>query len=71
MLRMLADPKTSRTAFAALVNQYGQQLYRVIRRMVLNHEDANDVLQNIRLVVMIIYKLEVLLRLWLRLKMVV
>ena len=46
LLRMLADPKTSRTAFAALVNQYGQQLYWVIRRMVLNHEDANDVLQN-------------------------
>lgn len=46
LLRMLADPKTCRTAFAALVNQYGQQLYWVIRRMVLNHEDANDVLQN-------------------------
>ena len=45
LLRMLADPKTSRTAFAALVNQYGQQLYWVIRRMALNHEDANDVLQ--------------------------
>lgn len=46
LLRMLSDPTTSRTAFAALVNQYGQQLYWVIRRMVLDHEDANDVLQN-------------------------
>ena len=46
LLRMLSDPTTSRTAFAALVNQYGQQLYWFIRRMVLDHEDANDVLQN-------------------------
>ena len=46
LLRMLSDPMASRTAFAALVNQYGRQLYWTIRRMVLNHEDANDVMQN-------------------------
>jgi RNA polymerase sigma-70 factor (ECF subfamily) len=29
-----------------LVNQYGEQLYWQIRRFVLSHDDANDVLQN-------------------------
>ena len=43
---LLQNPKTQRQAFEALVRQYGEQLYWVIRRMVLTHEDANDVLQN-------------------------
>lgn len=43
---LLQNPKTQRKAFEALVRQYGEQLYWVIRRMVLTHEDANDVLQN-------------------------
>ncbi|MEY2828144.1 MAG: hypothetical protein RIQ33_2 [Bacteroidota bacterium] len=33
-------------AFKALVVQYQQRLYYHIRRMVLDHDDANDVLQN-------------------------
>lgn len=43
---LLQNSKTQRKAFEALVRQYGEQLYWVIRRMVLTHEDANDVLQN-------------------------
>lgn len=43
---LLQNPNTQRKAFEALVRQYGEQLYWVIRRMVLTHEDANDVLQN-------------------------
>lgn len=46
LLRLLADEKTQRQAFATLVSQYSEQLYRQIRRMVYDHEDANDVLQN-------------------------
>lgn len=46
LLRLLADDKTQRKAFAQLVSQYSEMLYRQIRRMVLNHDDANDVLQN-------------------------
>lgn len=46
MLRLLADEKTQRQAFEMLVSQYSQPLYRQIRRMVLSHDDANDVLQN-------------------------
>ena len=43
----LTDPATSREAFAILVSQYSEQLYWHIRRMVLTHEDADDVLQNV------------------------
>ena len=43
---MLADPKQQREAFSMAVEQYSEQLYWKIRRMVLSHDDANDVLQN-------------------------
>ncbi|MGI6231286.1 MAG: RNA polymerase sigma factor [Prevotella sp.] len=42
----LANPSTRRDAFGQLVTRYGDQLYWKIRRLVLSHEDANDVLQN-------------------------
>lgn len=41
-----ADSRQRQKAFALVVSQYGEQLYWKIRRMVLSHEDANDVLQN-------------------------
>lgn len=46
LLRLLADDKTRRRAFEIIVSQYSEMLYRHIRRMVLFHDDANDVLQN-------------------------
>lgn len=45
--RRLADPKLCRAAFAEVVNTYSEQLYWKVRRMVLNHDDANDILQNV------------------------
>ena len=42
----MMDPKTQRAAFEKLVHQYSEQLYWMIRRMVMSHEDANDLLQN-------------------------
>lgn len=42
----LKDPKRQRAAFGIIVRQYSEQLYWQIRRIVLTHEDANDVLQN-------------------------
>ena len=45
--RRLADPSTRREAFAEMVSQYSEQLYWQIRRIVLIHEDADDVLQNV------------------------
>ena len=35
-----------RREFETLVREYSEQLYWLIRRIVLTHEDANDVLQN-------------------------
>lgn len=47
MLALLGDSKTKREAFSAVVEQYGEKLYWQVRRMVLSHDDANDVLQNV------------------------
>ena len=39
--------ETKEKAFASLVKKYQEKLYWHIRRMVVQHEDANDVLQNV------------------------
>ena len=44
--QMLTNPETQRQAFEACVRQYGEQLYWQVRKIVLTHDDANDVLQN-------------------------
>lgn len=46
IVERLHDPKHQRDAFAQVVNFYGEKLYWQIRKMVLNHDDANDLLQN-------------------------
>ncbi|MDB4292145.1 sigma-70 family RNA polymerase sigma factor [Maribacter sp.] len=46
LVRQLKDSKTRSKAFEVLVDTYKQRLYWHIRRIVLNHEDADDVLQN-------------------------
>ncbi|MCR5243107.1 MAG: sigma-70 family RNA polymerase sigma factor, partial [Prevotella sp.] len=43
---MLRNPQTQRKAFGIIVKQYSQQLYWQVRRIVLNHDDADDVMQN-------------------------
>ena len=48
-LKLIADLKDKSTqdhAFEKLLNQYKQPLYWHIRKIVLNHDDADDVLQN-------------------------
>ncbi len=42
----LQDPLLQRKAFGEVVKAYSEQLYWQIRRMVLSHDDANDLLQN-------------------------
>ncbi|MDR1344395.1 MAG: sigma-70 family RNA polymerase sigma factor [Tannerellaceae bacterium] len=46
LVKRLRDPSTLRDAFAQVVSLYGEKLYWQIRKMVLNHDDANDLLQN-------------------------
>lgn len=42
----LQDEKTAKSAFDTLMRTYGEQVYWQIRKMVVNHDDANDLLQN-------------------------
>lgn len=42
----LQDPKTREREFSRLVTEYKERLYWHIRRIVLNHDDTDDVLQN-------------------------
>src|SRR4028119_1986297 len=39
-------PATKEAAYTSIVRKYQEKLYWHIRRMVVNHDDANDVLQN-------------------------
>ena len=45
-IETLINPKTQNTAFKQLVQRYQKPLYYHIRNIVLNHDDADDVLQN-------------------------
>jgi RNA polymerase sigma-70 factor (ECF subfamily) len=45
-IRELLNPKTQNQAFQKLLRNYQRPLYNQIRNIVLNHDDANDVLQN-------------------------
>ena len=46
LVALLNNPATRERAFAELVKQYSQPLYWQIRRLVLSHDNADDVLQN-------------------------
>jgi len=47
LLERLRDPHTVRQGFARLVSEYSERLYWQIRKMVLSHDDANDILQDV------------------------
>lgn len=47
LLEELRNPFTSRKGFARLVSEYSERLYWQIRKMVLSHDDANDILQDV------------------------
>lgn len=46
LLSEFRDPVTKQAAFTALVKKYQEKVYWLIRRMVVSHEDTNDVVQN-------------------------
>ena len=47
LLQQFRLPETKERAFTAIIKKYQEKLYWHIRRMVVEHEDANDVLQNV------------------------
>jgi RNA polymerase sigma-70 factor (ECF subfamily) len=47
LIMQFHKPETKESAFTAIIKKYQEKLYWHIRRMVVNHDDANDVLQNV------------------------
>ena len=47
LLVQFRSPATKEKAYTAIVKKYQEKLYWHIRRMVVDHDDANDVLQNV------------------------
>jgi RNA polymerase sigma-70 factor (ECF subfamily) len=47
LLIQFRQPQTKESAFTAIIKKYQEKLYWHIRRMVVDHDDANDVLQNV------------------------
>ncbi len=46
-MQQLKDPATQRKAFERVVREFSEQLYWQARRIVLTHDDADDVIQNV------------------------
>ncbi len=47
ILEKLRNPSTQKDGFANLVSEYSERIYWQIRKMVLSHDDANDILQDV------------------------
>jgi len=47
LLVQFRNPVTKEKAFTSIIKKYQEKLYWHVRRMVIDHEDANDVLQNV------------------------
>jgi RNA polymerase sigma factor (sigma-70 family) len=46
LLVQFRNPATKEAAYTAIIRKYQEKLYWHVRRIVVEHEDANDVLQN-------------------------
>ena len=46
LLHQFKEPSQKERAFTAIIKKYQEKLYWHVRRMVVDHEDANDILQN-------------------------
>ena len=47
LLELFRNPVTKEKAYTSIIKKYQEKLYWHLRRMVVEHEDANDVLQNV------------------------
>ena len=47
LVKQLKDPLQAHRAFEILLHAYSEKIYRHVRHIVLNHDDANDVVQNV------------------------
>ncbi len=46
LIKQLQDPKHADSAFRNLMRAFGEPVYWQIRKLVVSHDDANDILQN-------------------------
>jgi RNA polymerase sigma-70 factor (ECF subfamily) len=46
LIKLFRESESPRKAFDTIVRIYGERLYWHIRKMVVSHDDANDILQN-------------------------
>ena len=46
LLNQFREPSTKEAGYTRIIKKYQEKLYWHVRRMVVQHEDANDVLQN-------------------------
>lgn len=46
ILQKFADERTRDEAFSILINKYQQKIYWHVRRLVINHDDADDLVQD-------------------------
>ena len=46
LLMRFREPDTKEAAYTAIIKKYQERLYWHVRRIVVDHDDANDVLQN-------------------------
>lgn len=47
ILKLILDPNTENHGFNLLIRKYQEKLYWPIRRIVIDHDDANDVIQQV------------------------
>lgn len=47
LIRLLSNPETRNAGFNHLVREYQEKVYWQVRRMVVNHDDANDITQEV------------------------
>src|SRR5215210_347613 len=47
LLEQFRQPSSKESAFTSIIKKYQEKLYWHIRRIVIGHDDTNDVLQNV------------------------
>ena len=47
LLELFRDPSQRERAYTAIVKKYQEKIYWHVRRMVVDHDDAHDVVQNV------------------------
>lgn len=47
IIELLKNDATRRDAFSALVKQYQRPIYAIVRKMVISHDDADDIVQDV------------------------